>query len=223
LPSFDVSEKIVVVTGAGRGLGAGIALRFAEAGADVVLHYFTSSNSAKDVLGKVEGLGRRGVLVQGDLTRPEDVDRLFKETDAKCGRVDVLINNSGIYPETPLLEMTPSDWHKVVDANLTTAFLSTQAAARLMIAHGTKGVIINIASIEAENSDINHSHYCAAKAGLVMFTRVAARTWALRNSCQRGFSGPDLEGRHREVVQRRREALAESSATWHDRATCRCC
>jgi len=175
LSSFDVSEKIVVVTGAGRGLGAGIALRFAEAGADVVLHYFTSSNSAKDVLGKVETLGRRGVLVQGDLTRPEDVDRLFKETDAKCGRVDVLINNSGIYPETPLLEMTPSDWHKVVDANLTTAFLSTQAAARLMIAHGTKGVIINIASIEAENSDINHSHYCAAKAGLVMFTRVAAR------------------------------------------------
>jgi NAD(P)-dependent dehydrogenase (short-subunit alcohol dehydrogenase family) len=173
--SFDVSGKIVVVTGAGKGLGSGIAVRFAEAGADVVLHYFTSSSSAKGVLEKVEALGRRGVLVQGDLTRPDDVDRLFVETVAKYGRVDVLINNSGIYPETPLLEMTPSDWHKVIDANLTTAFLCTQAAARRMIAQGTKGAIVNIASIESENSDINHTHYCAAKAGLVMFTRVAAR------------------------------------------------
>jgi len=173
--AFDVSGKIVVVTGAGKGLGSGIAVRFAEAGADVVVHYFTSASSAKQVLAKVEALGRRGLLAQGDLTRPDDVDRLFTEVVAKYGRVDVVINNSGIYPETPLLEMKSSDWHKVIDANLTTAFLCTQAAARSMVAKGTKGAIVNIASIESENSDIGHTHYCAAKAGLVMFTRVAAR------------------------------------------------
>lgn len=171
---FDFSGKVVVVTGSGKGLGSGIAIRFAEAGANVVVHYFTSSDSAKDVVSRIKALGRRAVLVQGDLTRPADVERLFAETVANLGGIDVLINNSGIYPETPLLEMTPNDWHKVIDANLTTAFLGTQAAARRMIAQGTKGAIVNIASIESENSDLNHAHYCAAKAGLVMFTRVAA-------------------------------------------------
>ena len=173
--SFDLSGKVVVVTGAGSGIGSGIAIRFAEAGANVVVHYFRSSNSAKDVVSKIEALGRKGVLVQGDLSQPKDVEKLFAETVTNYGCVDVLINNSGIYPETPLLEMTPNDWHKIIDVNLTTAFLCTQTAARVMIAHGTRGAIVNIASIESENSDINHSHYCAAKAGLVMFTRVAAR------------------------------------------------
>jgi NAD(P)-dependent dehydrogenase (short-subunit alcohol dehydrogenase family) len=173
--STNCSGQVVVVTGAGTGIGSEIAIRFAEAGANVVVHYHTSSSSAQSVVSRIQALGREGILLQANLTRSEEVDRLFAETVTKLGKVDVLINSAGIYPHVPLLEITPEDWHQVLDANLTTVFLCTQAASRRMITQGSGGVIVSIASIEAENPTPGHAHYCAAKAAVVMFTRTAAR------------------------------------------------
>jgi len=171
---LDFSGKVVIVTGSGSGLGSGIARRFAEAGADVAVHYRASAAGAQATVDAINCLHRRAVAIQGDLMREEDATRLLKETVAALGRADVLINNAGAYPLAGLMEMTPAQWDEVIAANLRSAFLCTQAFARQAIAQGSGGAIVNITSIEAENPAPMHSHYNAAKGGLLMFTRAAA-------------------------------------------------
>ncbi|MCJ7622339.1 MAG: SDR family oxidoreductase [Anaerolineaceae bacterium] len=171
---FDFEGKVAVVTGSGQGIGAGIALRFAEAGADVGVHYHTSLEGARDIVSQINQSGVRTAAFQADLSRTEEVQGLINQSIKTFGHIDILVNNAGIYPVSPLTEMDPEDWHKVIDANLTAAYLCTQAAARKMIERGKGGVIINISSIEAQNPTLNHAHYCAAKAGLDQFSRTAA-------------------------------------------------
>ena len=171
---LDFSNTVAVVTGSGSGLGQSLARRFAEAGANVVVHYRSSAEGARAVVKHIAGLGGQAIAVQGDLAREADAARLVRQTVEAFGRVDVLINNAGLYPRASVLEMTPAQWDKVVDANLRSVFLCTQAAARQMIAQGGGGAIVNITSIEAENPAPDHSHYDAAKGGVLMYTRASA-------------------------------------------------
>lgn len=173
-----LSGRVAVVTGGGSGVGAGIARRFAEAGAAVVVHYHTSGPAAEALARAIGAGGGKAVAVSGDLTRAADVERLLVKTLAAFGRVDLLINNAGLYPESDLLEMSEADWESVLEANLRSVFLCTQAAARRMIAQGDGGAIVNIASIEAANPQTGHSHYGAAKAAVVAHTRAAAQELA---------------------------------------------
>ncbi len=172
---FDFSGQVVLVTGAGRGIGAGIARRFSQAGAAVVIHYHTSQASAEKLTAEIQAGGKPALAVSADLTQPEQVNNLFQVTNQRFGRLDVLVNNAGSYPVTPLVEMKPEDWDGVLSANLRSAFLCTQAAARRFIAQGGGGSIINISTIEGSFPAWGHSHYNAAKAGLAMFTRSVAR------------------------------------------------
>ena len=172
---LDFSEKVVLVTGAGRGIGTGIALRFAQAGAAVVVSYRTSEAGARAVSEKIQALGGRAIALQGDVRNKVAVEAIVSNTVMKLGRLDVLVNNAGAQPLAPLLEMTEAQWDEVLDTNLRGVFLCTQAAAAQMIRQGDGGAIVNIASIEAENPAAHHSHYDASKAGLVMYTRAAAR------------------------------------------------
>ncbi|MBI4674951.1 MAG: SDR family oxidoreductase [Chloroflexi bacterium] len=171
---LDFSGRVVIVTGSGSGLGRGIARRFAEAGARVVVHYNASADGAARVVEQIRAEGGKAIAVQADLTHAEDVARLIAESVRAFQRVDVLINNAGIYPVHAFLEMTGAQWDAVVNANLTSAFLCTQAAAKQMIAQGEGGAIVNLTSIEAENPAPGHAHYNAAKAGLAMLTRTSA-------------------------------------------------
>lgn len=171
---LDFSGKTVIVTGAGSGLGTGVAIRFAQAGARVVVNYRSSREGAAAVVAKIESDGGSAVAIQADVTREEDVTYLVEQTVEQFDRLDVMINNAGIYPLHSLLEMSSDAWDEVVDSNLRSAFLCTQAAARQMISQGNGGAIVNIASIEAENPAPVHSHYVAAKAGVVMYTMAAA-------------------------------------------------
>jgi 3-oxoacyl-[acyl-carrier protein] reductase len=171
---LDFTTKVVMVTGSGSGVGAGIAARFAEAGADLAIHYHKSATGARSLVSDIQQKGKKAAAFQGDLTATEDVERLMDDVLQEFGRLDVLVNNAGIYPVTPLLQIGAEEWRNVLDANLTSAYLCTKAAATRMIEKGNGGAIINIASIEALNPTMNHSHYCAAKAGLQMFTRTAA-------------------------------------------------
>ena len=171
---LDFSNTIAIVTGSGSGLGQSLARRFAEAGANVVVHYRSSAEGARAVVKHIAGLGGQAIAVQGDLTREDDAARLVRQTVEAFGRVDVLINNAGLYPRASVLEMTLAQWDKGVDANLRSVFLCTQAAARQMIAQGGGGAIVNITSIEAENPAPDHSHYDAAKGGVLMYTRASA-------------------------------------------------
>ena len=173
---LDFAGKVALVTGASSGIGHGIAARFAEAGARVMAHYHSNAASAQMVVERITAAGGQAIAHQADLTQPDEVAGLIRATITAFGRLDVLVNNAGIYPLATLLEMTPAQWDEVIDANLRSMFLCTQAAARQMIAQGqgAGGVIVNITSIEAENPAPSHSHYNAAKGGALMFTRAAA-------------------------------------------------
>jgi NAD(P)-dependent dehydrogenase (short-subunit alcohol dehydrogenase family) len=114
------------------------------------------------------------MTVQADLAVRDEVERLMSQAASGLGGLDLLVNNAGSYPLAALVEMTDGEWRSVLDANLTSVFLCTQAAARQMIDRGRGGGIVNIASIEAESPAALHSHYSAAKGGVVMYTRAAA-------------------------------------------------
>jgi NAD(P)-dependent dehydrogenase (short-subunit alcohol dehydrogenase family) len=172
---LDFSGKVVVVTGASSGLGAGIATRFAEAGAAVTVNHRSSESGAQAVVEAITAMGRRAVAVRADVSRPTDVEKLIAKTVDALGELDILINNVGAYPLSSLLEMTAQEWNLVLDANLRSVYLCTQAGARQMIKQGRGGAIVNIASIEGENPAPMHSHYSAAKAGVLMHTRAAAQ------------------------------------------------
>lgn len=178
---LDFKNQVVLVTGASNGVGAGIAVRFAEAGADVAVHYRGNQEGARKVAARVKALGSRALVVQGELTRQGDAEDVVSQVVDKFNRLDVLINNAGIYPATPLLEIKLEEWQEVINANLTGAFLCLQAAASQMVAQHAGGSIVNIVSIEAFNPAPGHSHYSASKAGLDMLTRTAAREFGKYN------------------------------------------
>ncbi|HEX9027602.1 MAG TPA: SDR family NAD(P)-dependent oxidoreductase, partial [Anaerolineales bacterium] len=171
---FDFSGKCVLVTGSGRGIGRGIASSFAAAGAAVGLHYRSNRAETEAMAEEIRRGGGRAAALGADLALPEEVEGLVARAEEDLGGLDILINNAGEYPVAPLLELPPADWRRVVEANLTSAFLVTQAAARGMQRRGSGGVIVNIASIEAQFSAFGHSHYDAAKAGMVALTRSSA-------------------------------------------------
>lgn len=171
---LDFSGKVVLVTGVGAGLGAGIAARFAEAGAAVAVQYRGNRAAAEDVVAGITAKGGCAVALQAALDDEAAVAALFDQAIAELGRVDVLVNNAGSYPLHGITDMTAADWDGVISSNLRTAFLCTQAFARRAEARGGGGAIVNITSIEAENPAPMHSHYNAAKGGLLMLTRAAA-------------------------------------------------
>jgi NAD(P)-dependent dehydrogenase (short-subunit alcohol dehydrogenase family) len=175
---LEFRGKVALVTGAGGGLGRGIARRFAEAGAAVVAHYRQSAGEANALALEITKGGGRALAAAGDLTQAVEAERLMARAVESFGRLDVLVNNAGTYPMAGLLEMTAAQWDEVIASNLRTTFLCTQAAARQMASQGG-GAIVNITSIEAENPAPGHSHYNAAKAGVLMYTRAAAQELAV--------------------------------------------
>ncbi|HHJ06466.1 MAG TPA: SDR family NAD(P)-dependent oxidoreductase, partial [Anaerolineae bacterium] len=133
---FDFADKTALVTGSGSGLGTGIAVRFAQAGAAVVVNYRSSARGARAVVAQIKADGGKAIAIQADVTRKSDVERLVEQTTAAFGRLDVLVNNAGAYPLSSLLEMREGEWDEVINANLRSVFLCTQAAAKQMIAQG---------------------------------------------------------------------------------------
>lgn len=170
---IDLSGKLAIVTGAGRGIGATIAETFARAGADLVIADI-NENSARKIAEKTQQIGRNVLVVKTDVASPADVDRLFETVRAKFGGVDILVNNTGIWFRRPFLEITDSEWDNVLSVNLKGTFMCSQRAARMMMTKRT-GCIINIAS----HAGIFYSrgqgvHYAASKAAIVQLTRVLA-------------------------------------------------
>ena len=171
---LDFSGKVVIVTGSGRGLGVGIARRFAQAGASVVVNYRSSQQGAQLVVDQIHEAGGSAAALQADVCDQTQVNELISQTVTQFGQLDVLVNNAGMYPQSPLLEMDELEWQAVIDANLKSTFLCTQTAARQMAAQGDGGAIVNIASIEGLNPAPGHSHYNAAKGGALIYTQAAA-------------------------------------------------
>ena len=172
-PVIDLSGQIAVVTGAGQGIGAAIARIFARAGADLVIVDIDQAR-ARESAEMFAASGRKALAVQADVASASDVERIFSTVQANFGRLDILINNAGIWFRKPFMEITDTEWDRVLCVNLKGTFMCVQRAARIMIPNRS-GSIINIAS----HAGIFYSrgqgaHYAASKAAIIQLTRVLA-------------------------------------------------
>ncbi len=174
----QLANQIAVVTGAGRGIGRALALKFAAEGADVAVVSRTQENSEK-VAGEIRALGRKAWAHAVDVADAAAVNAAAEKILADCGKVDILVNNAGVTRDGLLMRMSDADWDTVLDTNLKGAFLVTKAFSRAMIKART-GRIINITSVIGLIGNAGQCNYGASKAGVIGFTKSAARELASR-------------------------------------------
>lgn len=156
--------KVAVVTGASKGIGASIAEHLAREGAAVVVNYSSSRSGADEVVKRIKASGGKAIAVQADVSKPEDIQRLFNETKKAYGKLDVLVNNAGVYDFKPLGEITPDHFHRQFDLNVLGLILTTQEAVKLIGDSG--GSILNISSVVGQHPVASGSVYSATKAAV---------------------------------------------------------
>jgi 3-oxoacyl-[acyl-carrier protein] reductase len=165
-------DRIVLVTGGAHGIGLAIVRAFAQAGAKVIVADQREADATRAASTITSEMGTEGLAVAVDVRVAAAVDAAVQRALAHFGRIDVLVNNAGIYPNTPVLEMDENEWDAVFDTNVKGMFLMSRAVGRAMVTRG--GRIINISSGAAESGRVGAAHYCASKAAVNMFTRVLA-------------------------------------------------
>lgn len=173
---FELDGKVALVTGGGRGIGRGISLALARAGADVAVNYVGHQGAAKGVMAEVEAMRRRSMVVQADVSRKTEVEAMVAAVVRELGGVDILVNNAGVLTFEPFLEMKEETWDRLLAVNLKGQFLVAQAVARGMVKR-RRGRIINMASIASGQVGVgypNIAHYCASKGGVIAMTEVMA-------------------------------------------------
>ena len=181
MSALDLTGRVAAVTGANAGIGQGIALALAEAGADVAVIGRTPADETAE---QVRALGRRCELISADLSSIAPVDAVVGQVVEGLGRLDILVNNAGIIRRADALEFTEGDWDAVIDTNLKTPFFLAQAAARHMAGWaspgGRRGKIINIASMLSFQGGVRVPSYTASKSGLAGLTKLLANEWAAK-------------------------------------------
>lgn len=165
--------RTAIVTGAQQGIGRAIALCFARAGADVVVNYLDDEAGAAAVVADIAAIGRRAVAVHADMASVPSITGLVDQAQQAFGRIDVLVNNAGIFPRSPALDLTEQEWDSVIDVNLKGTFFCAQATARRMVAAGIEGSIINMSSVTLRGT-LNGAHYVATKGGVASLSRALA-------------------------------------------------
>lgn len=190
-------DKVALVTGASRGIGRAIALRLAADGAKVAINFAGNLARAAEVKAEIENNGGAAILVQGDVSNFETVNEVVKKVLDTWGRIDILVNNAGITRDNLLLKMTEEDFDAVIGTNLKGVFNCTKAVTKLMMKQRS-GRIVNMSSVVALNGNISQANYAAAKAGIIGFTKSAAKELASRgvtvNAVAPGFIETDMTG-----------------------------
>ncbi|OGO20960.1 MAG: 3-oxoacyl-[acyl-carrier-protein] reductase [Chloroflexi bacterium RBG_16_50_9] len=171
---MDLTNKVAIVTGSGRGIGKTIALKLAGAGANIVINDIGDPSSAEGVAAEVKALKRDSLVVMGDVSSSEDMAKMIEMTISTFGKVDILVNNAGITRDHLLLRMTDEEWDKVLAVNLRSVFLCTRAVLKHMTRQRW-GRIISMASIVGIAGNAGQSNYAAAKAGIIGFTKSVAK------------------------------------------------
>ena len=169
----NLNNKVAVVTGASKGIGAAIARAFGGAGAQVVVNYASDKVGAYKVVADITKAGGKAVAVQADLSKPSDITRLFAEAQKNFGKLDVLVNNAGVFKFGPLAEVEPAEFHRQFDTNVLGPILASREAARYFSDAG--GNIINVSSVVSEAAIAGSVVYSATKGALDAVTRVLAR------------------------------------------------
>jgi len=191
----QLKDKVVIITGASRGIGRATAIELASVGASVVINYARSSEAAEEVVATITGFGGKAIALQADVSQAEQVDKLIKETLAKYGRIDVLVNNAGITKDTLMMRMKLEHWQAVIDLNLTGVFLCTKAVTKTMLKQRS-GRIINVASVAGQMGNPGQANYSAAKAGVIGMTKTVAKELSSRgitvNAVAPGFIATEM-------------------------------
>jgi NAD(P)-dependent dehydrogenase (short-subunit alcohol dehydrogenase family) len=166
-----LKDKVALVTGAGRGIGRGIAEVFAEQGADVVVNYLDDADEAERVAAFVRCQGRRAMTVQADISKRAEVEPMIETAWREMGTLDILVNNAGIETIVPFLDLTDDQWTRLVDVNLRGAWLCSQVFCRRALAENRPASIINIGSIQAAKVLPGRTHYAPSKLAIEALTR----------------------------------------------------
>ena len=196
----DLKGKVAVVTGASKGIGAGIAKALAAEGAAVVVNYASSKEGAERVVAEITRKGGRAAAVQGDVAKEDDVKRLFAEAKKTFGRLDMLVNNAGVYEFTPIESVTEKDFHRMFNTNVLGLILATREAVKYFGDNG--GSVINIGSIASTVTVPNSVVYAGTKGAVDAVTRVLAKELGPKNIRVNSINpgGVETEGTHRAGV-----------------------
>ena len=178
--SLPLVGKIALVTGSSQGIGRATAERLACSGADIVINYRSNASAASEAKSSIEALGRRCIAIQADVSKEEEVTRLFAEATQALGPITILVNNAGTTRDKLILQMSLSDFEHVIHTNLHSAFLCTKAALRGMM-RTRWGRIVNVASVAGLLGNAGQANYSASKAAIIALTISTAREMASRN------------------------------------------
>ena len=208
LDAFKLTGKVAIVTGSRTGLGQGMALGLAEAGADIV---GIDLNNLGETRRGVEETGRRFLGIEADLSKIDAIAGIMDQAVREYGRVDILINNAGIIRRADALEFSEKDWDDVMNINIKTVFFFAQAAARQFVRQGSGGRIINVASMLSFQGGIRVPSYTASKSGVMGVTRLLANEWARHginvNAIAPGYMATDNTAPLRQDPKRSEEIL----------------
>jgi 2-deoxy-D-gluconate 3-dehydrogenase len=192
LDNFQLQGRTAIVTGCNKGLGQGMAIALAQAGADIV---GINSSAPDQTCGIVESFGRRFLDLRANLAETSGLDDLVNQSLALTGKIDILVNNAGTIRRTDAIDFSEKDWDDVINLNLKNVFFLSQAVARQFIRQGTGGKIINIASMLSFQGGVRVPSYTASKSGVIGITRALANEWATRginvNAIAPGYMATD--------------------------------
>ena len=177
---FNLDGKVAIVTGASKGLGQGMSIALAKAGADIV---GIGTSSLEETKNEIERIGKRFLGINADLIKVDKIDYIVKETIQKMGRVDILVNNAGIIRREDAINYTMQDWDDILNINLKTLFFLSQRVAKEFVKQGKGGKIINIASMLSYQGGIRVPAYTASKSGVMGLTKALANEWAEKGIC----------------------------------------
>jgi 3-oxoacyl-[acyl-carrier protein] reductase len=173
VPIMEFEDRTCLITGSSRGIGRGIAEELANKGANVVINYRASTGPAEETVAAIREQGGEAMIAQGDVTEEEEVAAMHEEIDDAYGSVDVLINNAGINVDTLFSEMTRAEWDRVIEVDLTGAFVCTKEFFD-DVAEAEEGRLINISSVVGKQGNVGQANYAAAKSGMFGLTRTLA-------------------------------------------------
>ena len=208
--AIDLTGQVALVTGSRRGLGKAIAMRLANAGADIVINDIAPCHEeAYTTAQEICGMGRRAIALCGDVSKPEDATAMIEQAWTEMGKIDILVNNAGVTRDNLLIRMSDEEWQMVININLSGAFYCTRAAAKRMM-KARYGRIINIASVIGLMGNAGQANYAASKAGIIGLTKSTAKELASRgimvNAVAPGYIITEMTGKLGEEAKKQFQA-----------------